>query len=159
MPVWPLLSAGSMFADDAFIALRATGWHGAVALSDVDQVVSAHDIVVVAVRHAGLTADQLLGPVALAFAGAGLASFAGVGVVDVSPPGVTKAAAVAEEVGCDAGDVIAFGDMPNDLPLFEWSGWACAVANAHPSVLAAADEIVPSNDDDGVARTVERLLR
>lgn len=32
------------------------------------------------------------------------------------------------------------------------------VAQEHPLVLEAADEIVPSNDDDGVARTVERLL-
>jgi hydroxymethylpyrimidine pyrophosphatase-like HAD family hydrolase len=51
-----------------------------------------------------------------------------------------------------------FGDMPNDLPLFEWAGWACAVANSHPAVLEAADEVVPSNNDDGVARTVQRLV-
>ncbi|MDQ6725791.1 MAG: HAD family hydrolase [Actinomycetota bacterium] len=48
--------------------------------------------------------------------------------------------------------------MPNDLPLFGWAGWACAVANSHPDVLEAADEVVPSNDDDGVARTVQRLV-
>jgi hydroxymethylpyrimidine pyrophosphatase-like HAD family hydrolase len=47
--------------------------------------------------------------------------------------------------------------MPNDLPLFAWAGWACAVANGHPEVLAA-DEVVPSNDDDGVPRAVRRLL-
>ena len=48
--------------------------------------------------------------------------------------------------------------MPNDLPMFGWAGWACAVANGHPTVLAAADEIVSSNGDDGVARTVQRLV-
>lgn len=52
-----------------------------------------------------------------------------------------------------------FGDMPNDLPLFQWAGRAFAVANAHPLVLAAADEVVPSNDDDGVARTLRVLLK
>lgn len=61
-------------------------------------------------------------------------------------------------MGCAAETTVVFGDMPNDLPLFGWAGWACAVANGHPAVLAAADEIVPSNDDDGVARTVQSLF-
>lgn len=46
-----------------------------------------------------------------------------------------------------------FGDMPNDLPLFAWSRLACAGANAHPSVLAAAEEVVPSNGQGAVALT------
>jgi hydroxymethylpyrimidine pyrophosphatase-like HAD family hydrolase len=54
--------------------------------------------------------------------------------------------------------VVAFGDMPNDLPMLGWAGHAVAVANAHPDVLAAADEITASNDDDGVAQVIERLL-
>jgi len=48
--------------------------------------------------------------------------------------------------------------MPNDLPMLGWAGHAVAVANAHPDVRAAADEITASNDDDGVARVIERLL-
>jgi hydroxymethylpyrimidine pyrophosphatase-like HAD family hydrolase len=91
----------------------------------------------------------------------GLASFAGVSVVDIVPHTTTKAVTVAEEMaskGCAAEATVAFGDMPNDLPLFGWAGWACAVANSHPDVLEAADEVVPSNNDDGVARTVQRLI-
>jgi hydroxymethylpyrimidine pyrophosphatase-like HAD family hydrolase len=53
--------------------------------------------------------------------------------------------------------VVAFGDMPNDLPMLAWAGWAVAVANAHPSVLAAVDEIAPTNDEDGVATVLEHL--
>jgi len=51
--------------------------------------------------------------------------------------------------------VIAFGDMPNDLPMLAWAGRAVAVANAHPEVLAAADEVTASNDDDGVAQVLD----
>ena len=65
-------------------------------------------------------------------------------------------AALAAEHGVEAADVVAFGDMPNDLPMLAWAGHAVAVANAHPEVLAAADEVTGSNDDDGVASVLER---
>jgi hydroxymethylpyrimidine pyrophosphatase-like HAD family hydrolase len=76
------------------------------------------------------------------------------GLVEISAAGVTKAAALArvcERLGVLAADVVAFGDMPNDLALLEWAGTSYAVANAHPSVLAAVDHVAPSNDADGVA--------
>jgi hydroxymethylpyrimidine pyrophosphatase-like HAD family hydrolase len=47
--------------------------------------------------------------------------------------------------------------MPNDLPLLAWAGRAVAVANAHPAVLAATDEVTAANDEDGVAAYLERL--
>jgi Cof subfamily protein (haloacid dehalogenase superfamily) len=80
--------------------------------------------------------------------------------VEVCAAGVSKAAALAElclELGVAADEVVAFGDYPNDLPMLEWAGHAVAVANAHPDVLAAADEVTASNADDGVARVLERL--
>lgn len=82
-------------------------------------------------------------------------------LVEISAAGVTKASALATlsaELGVDAAQAVAFGDMPNDLPMLGWAGLACAVENAHPDVLAAADEVVPSNVDDGVARTLARLF-
>jgi hydroxymethylpyrimidine pyrophosphatase-like HAD family hydrolase len=54
-------------------------------------------------------------------------------------------------------DVIAFGDMPNDLPMLAWAGTAYAVANAHPEVLAAVRRRTASNDEDGVAIVLEQL--
>ena len=156
-----LLSVDSMFLDEASVALRAAKSGGAEVSSDIDAVVAAHPIAMVAVRHPRLAADQMMAAASAAFAGAGAASFAGLGVVDIAPGATTKAVAAAREMahlGCAPEATVVFGDMPNDLPLFAWSGWACAVANAHPSVLEAADEVVPGNDEDGVARTVERLL-
>lgn len=80
--------------------------------------------------------------------------------VEVSAAGVSKAAALAElcdELGIAAADVLALGDYPNDLPMLAWAGRGVAVANAHPEVLAAADEVTASNDEDGVALVLETL--
>jgi len=48
--------------------------------------------------------------------------------------------------------------MPNDLSMLDWAGRGHAVANAHPDVLAAADTVCASNDDDGVAMILEAAL-
>jgi Cof subfamily protein (haloacid dehalogenase superfamily) len=87
---------------------------------------------------------------------------AGLGYIEICPPGVDKAtglAVVVQALGVDPDDVLVFGDMPNDLPMFAWAGFGrVAVANAHPLVRAAADEITATNDDDGVARYLDRML-
>jgi len=87
---------------------------------------------------------------------------AGLGFIEILPPNVDKATGlvvVAQSLGVDPGDVLVFGDMPNDLPMFAWAGWGrVAVSNAHPLVRAAADEITSSNDQDGVAAYLDRLL-
>jgi Cof subfamily protein (haloacid dehalogenase superfamily) len=81
------------------------------------------------------------------------------GLLEISRAGVSKASAlgrVARELDVDAAEAIAFGDMPNDLPMLRWAGRSYAVRNAHPAVLAAADEVTRSNDEDGVAVVLER---
>ena len=83
------------------------------------------------------------------------------GLAEINARGVTKAAALirwSAERGVDPERVWAFGDMPNDLPMLRWAGRAFAVANAHPDVLAVVDTVCRSNDDDGVADTLETLL-
>ncbi len=87
---------------------------------------------------------------------------AGLGFVEICPPGVDKAtglAVVADRLGVDPAEVLVFGDMPNDIPMFEWAGWGrVAVSNAHPTVRLLADEVTLRNDDDGVAVYLDRLL-
>ena len=81
------------------------------------------------------------------------------GLVEISPPRVTKAsglAAVAAERGIAAADVVAFGDMPNDLEMLRWAGHGVAMGNAHPVLLEVADEVTASNADDGLALVLER---
>jgi Cof subfamily protein (haloacid dehalogenase superfamily) len=82
-------------------------------------------------------------------------------LVEISAAGVTKAAALArvsERLGIAAADVVAFGDMPNDLAMLEWAGTSYAVANADPSVLAAVTHVAPSNDEDGVAAALTGIF-
>ena len=90
---------------------------------------------------------------------------AGLGFIEVLPPGITKASGLAvalERYGVGFGDVLVFGDMPNDLPMIaavtEAGGRAVAVANAHPTVRAAAPELTSGHDVDGVARYLEAVL-
>ena len=83
------------------------------------------------------------------------------GLLEIGAPGVSKATGLARfcaEHGVDAADVVAFGDMPNDLPMLAWAGRAYAVANAHPQVLAAVIRIAPSVHEDGVAIVLEELF-
>jgi hydroxymethylpyrimidine pyrophosphatase-like HAD family hydrolase len=112
-------------------------------------------------RHFDYSCDDLLG-----LAGPALNGLLNVthsnanGLVEASALGVSKATVVAEiaaEHGIGPESVLAFGDMPNDLPLLTWAGISCAVANAHPQVLAAATHVIGSNDDDGVAEYLEAL--
>lgn len=90
-----------------------------------------------------------------------LAYSGAVGLAELMPPGVDKAAALARwctRLGVDASDVWAFGDMPNDLPMLTWAGRGIAVANAHRDVLASADAVVGHHDADGVAEELASAL-
>jgi Cof subfamily protein (haloacid dehalogenase superfamily) len=83
------------------------------------------------------------------------------GLVEISAAGVTKAAGLdwyCDRLGVAAADVLAFGDMPNDVPMLSWAGRGVAVANAHPAVLAVADEVTGTNSEDGVAAYLEKVF-
>ena len=82
-------------------------------------------------------------------------------LLEISAAGVTKAttlAVLAEQLGIDPADVVAFGDMPNDIDMLTWAGTAYAMADAHPTVRAAADRVAPSNDEDGVASVLSDIF-
>ena len=90
---------------------------------------------------------------------------AGLGFIEVLPPGVTKATGLAVALArydVGLGDVLVFGDMPNDLPMItavaDAGGRAVAVANAHPAVRAAAGGLTGGHDADGVASYLEAVL-
>jgi len=84
-------------------------------------------------------------------------------VLEISARGVSKAlglAHVAVTQGVDQRQVVAVGDMPNDLPMLSWAGQGWAMANAHPAVLAAVGptRVLPSNRADGVAHLIGGLM-
>jgi Cof subfamily protein (haloacid dehalogenase superfamily) len=81
------------------------------------------------------------------------------GLIEIVPLGINKATGIAELArpqGITDDDVVAFGDMPNDVPMLLRAGHGVAMGNAHPDVIAAADEVTTPNSDDGVARVLER---
>jgi Cof subfamily protein (haloacid dehalogenase superfamily) len=83
------------------------------------------------------------------------------GLLELSVYGITKAtglAELAESHRVAPHEVLAVGDMPNDVPMLQWAGHSRAVANAHPEVMAVVDEVIGSNDDDAVAELIEGLL-
>jgi|WetSurMetagenome_2_1015567.scaffolds.fasta_scaffold28881_2 Cof subfamily protein (haloacid dehalogenase superfamily) len=120
------------------------------------------DLVKVLVHHQDHDAEILAGLVQRAVGGLGEVNHSGgPKIVEIAASGVSKAAGLAHlcsNLQIDGSEVIAFGDMPNDLPMLRFAGRAVAVANAHPEVLAIADEITASNDEDGVAERIEALL-
>ncbi len=110
-------------------------------------------------RHATLDADQLLAAAREAVGDlVELTHSSTTGLLEISAAGVSKATTLArlcEDRGVAAADVLAFGDMPNDLPMLAWAGRAYAVAGAHPEVLAAVEHVAPAIEQDGVAQVIE----
>lgn len=67
-------------------------------------------------------------------------------------------ARLASDHGVQAEGAIAFGHMPNHIPMLKWTGHTAAMGNTHPDVLRSATEVTLSNDEDGIAVVLERLL-
>ena len=65
---------------------------------------------------------------------------------------------LADRMSTPLSRTVSFGDDLVDIAMLRESGRGVAVANANPDVLKIADEICPSNNDDGVAQWVENNL-
>lgn len=112
-------------------------------------------------RHPTLTADEMLALGREVAGDEALATHSGARLLEFSAVGVDKASALARlcaRLGIAPSQVVAFGDMPNDVSLLRWAGRGVAVTNAHEEVLAVADMVTASNDEDGVAVALEGLL-
>jgi hydroxymethylpyrimidine pyrophosphatase-like HAD family hydrolase len=82
-------------------------------------------------------------------------------MLELSVPGINKAVTLAEyarSLGIGAADVVAFGDMPNDIEMLRWAGHGYAMASGHPEAIRAAGQQAPHFDDDGVAQVLEEKL-
>jgi Cof subfamily protein (haloacid dehalogenase superfamily) len=131
--------------------------NGEVAVEEVQEMLAGGAVKLLA-RSEAHGSDELLAAAraALGDTAAELTHSSDGGLLEISAAGISKASALAAERGVHADEVIAFGDMPNDLPMLAWAGRSVGMANAHPDVLAEVDEVTASNDEDGVARVLER---
>ena len=115
----------------------------------------------VLLRHPTLSDDELAATARAVVGSLATVTMSGPGTVELQPCGITKAtglALAAEHLGLGPEETIAFGDMPNDIPMFDWAAHGVAMANAHPELKAVADEVTLSNEDDGIAVVLERLF-
>jgi hydroxymethylpyrimidine pyrophosphatase-like HAD family hydrolase len=113
------------------------------------------------VQHPTLADDELADAARRAAGGFVSVTMAGAGIVELLPLGLTKATGLslaARRLGLKRDDTLAFGDMPNDIPMFSWARHGVAMANAHEEPKAVADEVTASNEDDGIAVVLERML-
>lgn len=89
------------------------------------------------------------------------AGFSNPTFLEVTRADVDKASGLArycDRRGIALKDVVAVGDGPNDLGMFERVGTSIAPANARPEVLRAATLLTRSNDDHGVALALRTLV-
>ncbi|MEU9478134.1 Cof-type HAD-IIB family hydrolase [Streptomyces sp. NPDC048191] len=61
-------------------------------------------------------------------------------------------------LGITPAQTMVFGDYLNDLEMLDAADWSFAMANAHPEVVRRARHLAPSNNDNGVLRTLSRVL-
>ncbi|WP_420096588.1 HAD hydrolase family protein, partial [Brevibacterium sediminis] len=83
------------------------------------------------------------------------------GLVELAPHGITKAKTLSDlcdHLGVAQSQVMAFGDMPNDIEMLSWAGHGVAMGNALGSVKAIAAAVTDEVDDDGVARYLDAVL-
>ncbi len=81
--------------------------------------------------------------------------------LDVTNPSADKGTAcnaLAKWFGIDIADVCAIGDQSNDVPMFRVAGHSIAMGNAPPPVAAEAKQHTGSNQQDGWADAIERLV-
>jgi Cof subfamily protein (haloacid dehalogenase superfamily) len=113
------------------------------------------------IQHPELSDDELAEAARQAAGGFVNVAMAGAGIVELLPLGLSKATGLslaARRLGLKAAETIAFGDRPNDIPMFGWAARGVAMANAHEELKAVADEVTSSNEEDGIAVVLERLL-
>ena len=129
----------------------------------VAEIAACYDepIIKLMVLHPDYTLEDLNDRITSLIGKAYNVTHSGFPYLEISLAMVHKAQTLAllcQQRGVAAHEVVAFGDMPNDLSMLQWAGRGIAVSNAHPLVLEAADEITLSNSEDGVAVVLRRLL-
>jgi hydroxymethylpyrimidine pyrophosphatase-like HAD family hydrolase len=89
------------------------------------------------------------------------AQMSNAGYLEVTARGVSKAAALrtyCARARISAGEVVAFGDGPNDVDLLTRAGTAVVPSSGSLPALAVADQVARSNDKDGIAAALEEIL-
>ncbi len=146
--------------EPAYLALGSLTQPQDDQLADADTL-CATPVTKLIARHPSLAAEELFPIAQRLVSDRATITYSSPRFIEIAANGVDKArtlASLCQRLGVTADEVVAFGDMPNDIPMLRWAGLGVAVANAHAEALAAADAATVSNMQDGVAVFLERLL-
>lgn len=81
--------------------------------------------------------------------------------LEITSPSVNKGAAlhsIAERMNIERQYIMAFGNGSNDIEMLRYAGWGIAVGNSPIDVRKAARLITATNDEDGVAKVLEKYI-
>ncbi|WP_159403672.1 HAD family hydrolase [Streptomyces sp. NRRL S-646] len=150
-----------LFLEEDFAALVPHCWRHDVVINAGSSLASDDRVVKILAVHptvpARTLADLLIQPSDALTGTCSTPHF-----LEMSPNGVDKGASLrwlANHHRLRLTATVAVGDMPNDLPMLRAAGLAAAVSNAHRDVRRAADLILPSNDEEGVADLITMVCR
>lgn len=128
---------------------------GPQALGDVGAAIKLY------IGHPRLTDVSLQRAVANHLPAGTVATTSGAPFIEATAATANKgdaAAALVAELGFSAEQCVGIGDQMNDVSLLAWAGHSIAMENAHPDVIATADEVTGHHADDGAAKAIERLI-
>ncbi|WP_128861569.1 HAD-IIB family hydrolase, partial [Streptococcus parasanguinis] len=80
---------------------------------------------------------------------------------EILPKGASKASALqalSQTLGYSRDQVMALGDANNDLEMLRFAGYSVAMGNGNAAVKEIADFITLTNDEDGVAHAIHKLI-
>lgn len=81
--------------------------------------------------------------------------------LELMPFGVTKGSMLPlllDKLGIDREELIAFGDNYNDMTMIGYAGMGVVMENGEPEIKKIANYVCDSNDEDGVAKTIEKFV-
>ncbi|OLZ70306.1 HAD family hydrolase [Streptomyces sp. IMTB 2501] len=144
--------------DEAFLAEVRKYYVEHRVVEDVTAV--DDDVIKVALFDFG-PAEQSTAPALAPFAGTHQVVVSGEHWVDVMNRTANKGTALRglqRALGITPAQTMVFGDYLNDLEMLDAAEWSFAMANAHPEVVSRARHLAPSNNENGVLRTISRVL-
>ncbi len=131
-------------------------------LEQVTDLTAVEDTVLKVAVHDFGPAEVGAGPALARFDEVAHVLVSGAHWVDVMSPTADKGHALREvqrALGVGPEQTVAFGDYHNDIGMLAAARWSFAMDNAHPDVRSRARFVAPSNNDNGVVRTLRALLR
>ncbi len=146
--------------DEVFTKNLAYYFHRLIYVDNLIETAKNEPVCKVALFGNGLAENVML-PAFESFSATSQVALSGADWVDLMRPGMSKGRALTilrKQLGIAYDECMAFGDYLNDLELLQSVGESYAMDNAHPDLKTVAKHVCPSNDENGVCRTIKNVL-